>query len=392
MPSSNGGDIFGYGGSLFRPLRIGVFCLCFVAVIFALSPSVSALSFSEMSQALTRELGLASLENDLPQEARDGAEQLGVELSLSSAGDILDVSVLLKAMGKYLLGTLKEFAPFMGAVCGLSLFGFILRELCSPSENTARICETVSVFGCFSLAYGNLTFTLRSVSTVLDSLTGYINATLPVTLGLVSAAGRPGLASLSGTLVYTAVTLLGTVLSTAVPLFINGYFCLGTMAAVSENKAFSDISSALKKISVGVMTFLYFLFTAIGISGHLTTVTADTLAKKSVKYAAGTYIPVAGGYISEGIDLWFTCVEELRNTGGVFGIAVISLSVLLPLLGILGGYTAFSLAGGIFALGGNLSSERFISVVKDAYSVIFSLLCGYGIMLCVLYALMMKGI
>ena len=101
---------------------------------------------------------------------------------------------------------------------------------------------------------------------------------------------------------------------------------------------------------------------------------------------------MAGGYISEGIDMWFGSVESLRNSGGIFGIAVISLSVAAPLCSLFAGYAAFSLAGGVLSLGGNASAERLISVVKDAYSVTFSLLCGYGIMLCALYAFMMKGV
>ncbi len=363
-----------------------------VFLIFGLALSMSAESFTEIVEKGIAEYDLGILEENLPHITEENAKSLGIILDVDSIDEIFDARTLIKGIGKCLISCLKEMVGIIGTACILSVLGFIVRELSSPSPEAARVCEIVSVLSCACLLYKNISFTLGSMKTVLDSLSGYVTAAMPVTLGLISASGRPSLAASSGTLVYTAVSVLGTVLVTFVPTLVNTGFCLASMSAVSDNVAFNGVTASLKKIAVGVMTFIYFVFTGIGGINTIATSGADTLARKSIKYAAGTYIPVAGGYIADGLDVWFASVENLRNSSGIFGIAVVSVTVAVPLCVIASGYFASAVCGTVFSLGGNSSAEKFLGSVKDAYSMMFSMLCGYGIMLCALFAFMMKGI
>ena len=370
------------------------FLTALLVLIFACGAAspLSAEGFSEIVEKGIAEYDLGILEDNLPRVTEENADKLGISLDINGIDEVFDPWTLIKGIGKCLLLCMKDTVGLICAACVLSLLGFVVRELSTPSPQAARICEIVSVLSCSCLLYKNVSFTVSGMKTVLDSLSGYVTAAMPVTLGLISASGRPSLAASSGTLIYTAVSILGTVLVTFVPALVNTCFCLASMSAVSDNAAFNGVTASLKKIAVGVITFIYFIFTGIGGINTLVTAGSDTLARKSIKYAAGTYIPVAGGYIADGLDVWFASVENLRNSSGIFGIAVVSITVAVPLCGIASGYFASTICGAVFSLGGNSSSEKFLGTVRDVYSIMFSMLCGYGIMLCALFAFMMKGV
>ena len=68
----------------------------------------------------------------------------------------------------------------------------------------------------------------------------------------------------------------------------------------------------------------------------------DGLNLKLTKFAIKNYVPILGGYVSEGFDFVYTCSVLVKNALGVCSIIIIVFKILSPVLSI---YSSLSLAG-----------------------------------------------
>jgi stage III sporulation protein AE len=125
----------------------------------------------------------------------------------------------------------------------------------------------------------------------------------------------------------------------------------------------------LKKNYTTLLTFLMMLLLAM--LGAQTTLGArsDTLAMKSVKFAAGNMIPVVGGSVSELLRTVSSCVGYLRGGVGICGILILVLLLLPTLVELLLLRLTWQIGASLADLLGCDHEKRLLEE--------FSSLCGY---------------
>ena len=109
------------------------------------------------------------------------------------------------------------------------------------------------------------------------------------------------------------------------------------------------------------------IFTGVlGLSG-LAAGTVDGLAAKSVKMAAGNFIPLVGGYISDAFDSILGAGMILRSSIGIFGVIAVAMIIIVPALRILIMSFLFKLAGAVLQ---PFSNDEFSNALSDFSSVL----------------------
>ena len=81
-----------------------------------------------------------------------------------------------------------------------------------------------------------------------------------------------------------------------------------------------------------VIGLVFTFFTSFLTVQGLTAATIDGISYKAAKFAAKSYIPILGGYISDGFDLIIAGSMLIKNAVGVGGLCLMLISVISPII------------------------------------------------------------
>ena len=155
---------------------------------------------------------------------------------------------------------------------------------------------------------------------------------MPVLLTLMTAIGgnvtlkvyRPAAAMFAGGVTEIIITAV-------LPLFLIS-FVLAVVSNLSRSVRLNKLSSFFGSLSVWVIGLVFTFFTSFLTVQGLTAATIDGISYRAAKFAAKSYIPILGGYISDGFDLILAGSMLIKNAVGVGGLCVMLISVISPII------------------------------------------------------------
>ena len=102
----------------------------------------------------------------------------------------------------------------------------------------------------------------------------------------------------------------------------------------------------------------------------------DGLSLKITKYAIKNYIPILGGYISEGFDFVKTCSVLVKNAFGIGGIFILFLTVVKPIILYLVYICSFKILSMLTSFIGNRSYANVFENISKGFSYMLAVLVG----------------
>ena len=125
--------------------------------------------------------------------------------------------------------------------------------------------------------------------------------------------------------------------------------------------------------------------TTNGISGAI----ADNLSIKSAKFAISSYVPILGGYLSDGLDLAVASVMLVKNAVGVGGVILMLSIVLSPVIKILIFSLGLKLVAGIIEPIGNKRMSEIVYVISKNLSLLVVAMLGMAFMFFIMMILIL---
>ena len=107
-------------------------------------------------------------------------------------------------------------------------------------------------------------------------------------------------------------------------------------------------------------------------------------------FTAGNFIPIAGNYLGEGINLVFSCAGVLKNTVGTFSVLVLLFTVSGPVVEILVNYILLSITKMFCSFFDNKNLLSFFEVIRDAFSMMLSMTIGLSVILIIAITLITR--
>ena len=313
--------------------------------------------------------------NALPDALKDllpnGLNSTDAEEMGNAVGEMSGFSYLLKTLLSLLGIRLGTCARLLASVAGTLLISAVLKAL-GGSFRQESVGRAFSFLSTLSITLVLLTqgYTgIESVVEYLDGLHGVTTASIPLLGTLYAMGGNVSAAAASSAGLTVFLTVLETVVSRTVVPFCGICLAFSTMNAIDPALRLGTLIGTIKKNYTTLLTFLMmFLLTMLGAQ---TTLGAgkDTLAMKSVKFAAGNMIPVVGGSVSELLRTVSACVGYLRGGVGICGILVLVLLLLPTLVELLLLRLTWQIAASLADLLGCDHEKRLLEE--------FSSLCGY---------------
>lgn len=242
-------------------------------------------------------------------------------------------SALLRTAGSIVGLALPECLSTLATVTGLLLTASVCEAFRDAlgSKSVGRAFSFCVSLAVFAVLLGKGYESIAEVTGYFSDLNRMTAGILPLMGSLYAAGGNvtAAAASSAGLSLYLAVT--EEVVGRTVVPFCGICLAFALIGALDPEIRLSTLLATFKKNYTTLLAFLMTLLIAMLAAQTTLGARADTLAMKSVRFAAGNLIPVVGGSVSELLRTVSAGVGYLRGTIGICAL-ILLLLLLLPTL------------------------------------------------------------
>ena len=303
--------------------------------LFAIITAVLLFTFPVMSADLqidiTEDLELEKAESLIPPSISDGDVNLSVKNTPAENG--MSIKGIFNAVTKYFFHGIANEIKFLFtviAVLTVSSLIFTLTEHTHPTLHSSAVFAVSAIIATMLIDHVDNAFT--AVSSYVSEITEFMTGLLPFLGGLSVVSGGFTASVVQKAVLLTVIDILQTfmgeialpVCKTVIAISVAGYVSGIPLGAISE--FITNLATKIITVSCGILcAILYFQNTVASVT--------DSLALRSVKLAAGSFIPIVGSFVSEASGTLISGVKLVKSTFGIFAICVIIYTGLRPIVG-----------------------------------------------------------
>ncbi len=365
------------------------FCLCFLSMQIYV---VKADALSDNISNQLENIDLSALENFI-NNLKNKPENFILKSHLEKilAGKYsTDYSIFIDFIFDLITNGITEILPSLLCVFSVVLFCGILQNFKSSflSDGLGNIINFVCVLSVI-LILGTQLYTIWiSVKNIIENIANFIEIMSPIILTLMIASGG----KTSATVYKPAVAFLSSgvvniMTNFALPL-IAVSLIFNIISSFSDNvklTKFSDFAISIFKWIVGITSTVFSLFLSVqGIASS----SFDGISLRATKYAISNSIPIVGGFLRDGFDVFMAGSVLIKNSIGIIGIFVLFYIIIPPLIYMFLFSLSIKLINAVTtSFADNRISELFVNISKGI-SYLIAVILIIGVMLFITILLM----
>lgn len=286
---------------------------------------------------------------------------------------------------------LGDYLPIMASIIAISILGGMIENL-RPMTNGKSIGNIVHfvTYGMVLIFLGtSLVQILAVTKSTLKNISVLFGGLFPILLTLLTALGG----TVSAGLYQPAVGMLSNAFASLItyvllPLFIFStvFSLVGNLSnTVKLDKFVSFLQSSFKWI-IGLCFTIFLGF--ISIQGVMAG-SVDGLSIRTAKYAIKSYVPIVGGYVSDGFSMILASSCLIKNAVGGVGLFLLFSSVISPIVHLAIFILSLKFMAGIIQPIGDKKIAGFISDLAKSLSMLVALLVAVSFLYTIVTGLIM---
>lgn len=334
-------------------------------------------------------------------------EEMLAELDLSGISELFDEldDVQKKAFGSDVLDFIRRvangenafatssFIEYLLSVSGNSMLSFlpmvfsivavvVLINLVSGLRGGFASGETEGVFNfaavllCCGIVFVHTFTVISQCAGLIKRLKIQMEAVFPVLFTLMTALGASG----SMAIYKPAVAVLAFVITQLVSLVVVPLIIVITVFSavgkLSGGVKLSGIVRFLSSLTKWIMYSSFFIFLAFLSLKGVTAAVYDNMSVRTAKFALSKYVPVIGGYLSEGLNLVLAGTVIVKNAVGYMSIMLLLVTVAPTLMSLIFLILSLKLAAGMCETLGNDKISGMLTSVSGAMGLLVSVSLG----------------
>lgn len=328
--------------------------------------------------------GLESILNNLNKEQSEmfGSGTFIEKLQSILSGEFTDnAGSVWEAILGLIFDELLNFLPLIATIIAVAILSGMIGDL--RGTNSKSIAD-ITHFVCYGviiiLVVSACTSILTLTSNTLQGLKNQIDVAFPILLTILTAIGgtssvsvyQPAVALFSGTIMQIFTLVL-------MPLFIFSlvFTVISNLSSSVKLEKFSSFFNSLFKWITGAVFTIFMGFLIIQ---GITAGSLDTVSIRTAKYAIRSYIPILGGYLSEGFNVIMASSILIKNAIGASGLLLMFSSVIVPVVEIVLLMLCLKLTAGILEPLTDSRISNFISGVAKSLIMPIVLIIGVAFM------------
>lgn len=287
---------------------------------------------------------------------------------------------IMQIVGLLLLDNLSQIVPILALVCAISIVGSLLLNLRGKELN--KPLGDIIHFACFAvIAVTILTLVFQLVkltSSTLNSLKSQMEIAFPILLTLMVGLGantsvgiyQPMVAILCGFVMQVFSKILLPIFSLRVIFSVIG----NLTDTVKLTKITKFLDSAFKYI----IGFIFTIFSGFLAVSGIVAGTFDSVSIRTTKFAIKSYVPILGGYLSDGFSLVLASSVLIKNAIGYSGLILLVLTIISPVLKIVLCKLGLMLVSGIIEPVADDRITNFVSSTAKSLSMLSSIILAFS--------------
>jgi stage III sporulation protein AE len=359
--------------------------------------------------------GAGLLETELERQAEslglDSVDRFLEELDRQMAGDLPPLRVrdvismvvrgegaytlpgFLRALGARLMREVLAGSGLLARLVILSLVAGLLKAIQSAfaRSETAELAYGACYLVLIIMAMGGFLLAMEVCRGVIDNLTGFMQAMLPVMILLLAGVGAVSTAGLLNPVLVASVQFIaGFIRDVALPVVLCAA-CVDLVSRTFTRVKATALADLLRQGAVVVTGLLLSLFTGVvavyGAAGSV----VDGAAIKAAKFATATFIPFLGGFLADAVEVVISSSLVLKNVVGVVGALGVVAFTVFPLLKVLALVLVFRVAGALVQPLGAGELVGSLNSVGSSLVLMMVMACAVAVMFLITLAVVVMA-
>ena len=311
--------------------------------------------------------------------------------SIISGENAVSYSSFFASLFSIFVELIVKYLPMLSLIVAIGVISNLLNGIKSKfnEKSTSGLIHLVCFLAVVVLTIGMISSISEMSVSSIKAMVSQMNAIFPILLTLMIGIGATASAGVFQPIVAIISTYVADFFTYLIlPLFTMS-FVFGIINNLSDNiklDKFNSFISSLFKWCVGLVFTLFFaVFTIQGISAG----TFDSLSVRTTKYTIKSYIPIMGGYLSDGMDLILSSTILIKNAVGLIGLLMIISTIISPLLEIVVFSLLLKLVSAILQPMGNNKTSNFLMSTSKSITMLSSCIIAVGFMYLISVGLVM---
>lgn len=338
---------------------------------------------------------LAALDEDVRRFTADADWSVSrVAADLSRGEFRFDLAALLRGAGRYLFGELLANTALLGKLVALTVVVAVLQSLQAGfgSEATSRLARMVAFLVLMAIALSGFAVALQTARDVVQRLVSFMQALLPTLLALLVAGGGVASGGLFHPLMTASVTVGASLaLNVVLPLvLVSGV--IETLGALAPGFRLSGLVSLLRLGALTVLGLTMSAFLGVAAVARAAGGVSDSVALRTGKFLASTFIPVIGKMFADAGELVLGTSSLLAGAVGLAGAAAVLVMVAFPLMKLAAIIITYRLAGAVVQPldGGEVTD--LLTGIANTVAFVFASVAAVGVWFFVSVAIMLGSV
>ncbi len=268
---------------------------------------------------------------------------------LWTGGFEFDFKSLLGGLGRYLFGELLTNASLLAKLVGLAVVMAVLRNLQGAFQREAagQVAQLTGHLVLVAIALSTFKVAFDTAAEVVSRLVAFMQALLPTLLALLMANGSLATGGLFHPLMGAGVTVASTLVAGVVIPMILVSGLIEMVSGFSPGYKLSGLTGLIKLGSVTVLGLVMSAFLGLASIYKAAGSVSDSVALRTGKFLAATFIPVIGKMFADAAELVASTSLLLTGAVGLVGSLGILILVAFPLMKLAAIIITYRLAGAV---------------------------------------------
>lgn len=300
-----------------------------------------------------------------------------IEDVINGKGNI-DISKLIKELGDDIIKELVSFFPVCLSIILICVLSSTITAF-SPKiagNATNGIVKFVCLASITILLITSIMSAVNAVKDTVNLFGQFINVIFPILITFLSVlGGNSTVGVFSPYIGILSTVVINGIQNFIIPIFL-ACLVLSIVGNLTSSVKLSGIRKFLKSSSEWVLGLGFGLFCTLLGSQSIVTASFDSISVKTTKFALSSYVPILGGYLSEGFDVVLAGSILIKNVLGLTGIFIILIITLLPLLKLILLVLSLKLTAGIVESFADIGISDMLLSVASSLKILIAVLLG----------------
>ena len=337
---------------------------------------VCASSTDEIINNQIKSSNANSVVDQTPQEPKGVLEKMGINGIDPTKLSSLKADDLFKYLWKQVTDEAAKPIKSLAAIAGILILCALLENLKNSfgEKSLAGIFETAAAICITTAVLIPVLACITRVGKTIETASTFMLSFIPVYTGLMVASGSPTGAAVYNTLLFSVTEVISRIASTSLIPLINIFLALCIIGSLSAQLNLSGITSFIKSAVNWICGICLTIFVGlITLEGTLASAT-DNVASKTAKFVVSGFVPVVGSALGDALNTIVGCAGVIKTATGVYGILVLVIIFVPPLVQAIIWLTCIRLASGAAEILGSTQIKQLMNNISTAIGVMLALL------------------